>query len=88
MYNGALSDISLGADPYTGNRYAFTGGNPVNFGEFDGHMPAPDPAGSSTPQPTGGCGTPGFIGPCPMAAVAPSVQNPDLQKVLTEEIYT
>ncbi|MFF4088869.1 DNRLRE domain-containing protein [Streptomyces nigra] len=37
MYNGALADMSLGADPYTGNRYAFTGGNPINRVEFDGH---------------------------------------------------
>lgn len=37
MYNGALADMSLGADPYTGNRYAFTGGNPVSRTELDGH---------------------------------------------------
>lgn len=37
MYNGALADMSLGADPYTGNRYAFTGGNPTTNIELDGH---------------------------------------------------
>ncbi|MFI2457975.1 RHS repeat-associated core domain-containing protein [Streptomyces sp. NPDC019539] len=37
MYNGALSDMGLGSDPYTGNRYACTGGNPVNFVEMGGH---------------------------------------------------
>ncbi|MEU4980848.1 DNRLRE domain-containing protein [Streptomyces sp. NPDC021969] len=37
MYNGALADMSLGADPFTGNRYAFTGGNPVSNVEIDGH---------------------------------------------------
>ncbi|MFE0802559.1 DNRLRE domain-containing protein [Streptomyces sp. NPDC058812] len=37
-YNGALDDMRLGVDPYTGNRYAFTGGNPVNRFEVDGHM--------------------------------------------------
>ncbi|WP_256341731.1 DNRLRE domain-containing protein [Streptomyces sp. TLI_105] len=37
MYNGALSDMSLGSDPYTGNRYAFTGGNPTSRVEYDGH---------------------------------------------------
>ncbi|WP_247701713.1 DNRLRE domain-containing protein [Streptomyces sp. F63] len=37
MYNGALADMKLGTDPYTSNRYAFTGGNPVNFVEIDGH---------------------------------------------------
>ncbi|MGA5870465.1 DNRLRE domain-containing protein [Streptomyces cinereoruber] len=38
MYNGALADMSLGADPYTSNRYAFTGGNPVSGVELDGHL--------------------------------------------------
>ncbi|SOD84265.1 RHS repeat-associated core domain-containing protein [Streptomyces sp. Ag109_G2-15] len=37
MYNGALADMDLGADPYTGNRYAFAGGNPVSGVEVDGH---------------------------------------------------
>ncbi|WP_260848651.1 DNRLRE domain-containing protein [Streptomyces sp. SLBN-118] len=48
MYTGALADMSLGADPYTGNRYAFTGGNPTSFLERDGHMLAPEPGGSPT----------------------------------------
>ncbi|MFE0648297.1 DNRLRE domain-containing protein [Streptomyces sp. NPDC059534] len=38
MYNGALSDMSLGADPYTSNRYAFSGGNPTSLVELDGHF--------------------------------------------------
>ncbi|WP_372345906.1 DNRLRE domain-containing protein [Streptomyces sp. KL116D] len=38
MYTGALSDMSLGADPFTGNRYAFGGGNPVSNVEIDGHF--------------------------------------------------
>ncbi|MFE5023482.1 DNA/RNA non-specific endonuclease [Streptomyces sp. NPDC056656] len=38
MYNGALADMGLGADPYTGNRYAFTGGNPTSSVEIDGHF--------------------------------------------------
>ncbi|MFE4990140.1 DNRLRE domain-containing protein [Streptomyces mirabilis] len=38
MYSGALADMSLGADPYTANRYAFAGGNPTSFIELDGHM--------------------------------------------------
>ena len=36
-YNGALDDLSLGLDPWTSNRYAFTGGNPINGVERDGH---------------------------------------------------
>ncbi|MFD2027898.1 DNRLRE domain-containing protein [Promicromonospora aerolata] len=38
MYNGSLANMSLGSDPYTGNRYAFTGGNPINRIELDGHI--------------------------------------------------
>ncbi|MFE7327737.1 DNRLRE domain-containing protein [Streptomyces sp. NPDC057565] len=37
MYNGALADMRLGADPFTGNRYAFGGGNPISNVEIDGH---------------------------------------------------
>ncbi|MEU5162037.1 DNRLRE domain-containing protein [Streptomyces sp. NPDC020875] len=42
MYNGALADMDLGSDPYTGNRYAFTGGNPTSFIEVDGHFSVGD----------------------------------------------
>ncbi|MFD9221188.1 DNRLRE domain-containing protein [Streptomyces sp. NPDC060064] len=42
MYNGALADMRLGADPYTSNRYAFTGGNPTSMVELDGHRPDND----------------------------------------------
>lgn len=41
MYNGALSDMGLGSDPMTGNRYAFGGGNPIGNVELDGHIPIP-----------------------------------------------
>jgi RHS repeat-associated protein len=37
MYNGALDDMGLGADAFTGNRYAFGGGNPISMVELDGH---------------------------------------------------
>jgi RHS repeat-associated protein len=40
MYNGALADQNLATDPFTGNRYAFGGGNPVTSIELDGHRPA------------------------------------------------
>jgi RHS repeat-associated protein len=39
MYNGALADLRLGSDPWTGNRYAFAGGNPITGIEYDGHYP-------------------------------------------------
>ncbi|MEU9879143.1 DNRLRE domain-containing protein [Streptomyces phaeochromogenes] len=38
MYNGALADMGLGSDPFTGSRYAFTGGNPISNVEIDGHF--------------------------------------------------
>ncbi|MBE4736255.1 DddA-like double-stranded DNA deaminase toxin [Streptomyces caniscabiei] len=38
MYGGALADMGLTMDPYTGNRYAFAGGNPISFIEIDGHL--------------------------------------------------
>jgi RHS repeat-associated protein len=40
-YDGALSDLSLAADPYTGNRYAFASGNPISRIELDGHCWGP-----------------------------------------------
>ena len=40
MYNGALADQRLATDPFTGNRYAFGGGNPISSVELDGHRPA------------------------------------------------
>jgi RHS repeat-associated protein len=38
-YNGALADQNLTANPWTGNQYAFTGGNPTTNIELDGHEP-------------------------------------------------
>jgi RHS repeat-associated protein len=37
MYNGALADMQLTTDPFTGNRYTFGAGNPVSNIELDGH---------------------------------------------------
>jgi RHS repeat-associated protein len=37
MYTGALNDLNLGLSPWTNNRYAFTGGNPITLIELDGH---------------------------------------------------
>lgn len=37
MYNGALDDLALSVDPFTGSRYAFGGGNPISNVELDGH---------------------------------------------------
>ncbi|WP_024877228.1 hypothetical protein [Saccharomonospora piscinae] len=38
MYNGALADLNLSTNPWTGNRYAFTSGNPISGIEIDGHL--------------------------------------------------
>jgi hypothetical protein len=38
MYESALADSNMTTDPYTGNRYAFGGGNPLSNVELDGHM--------------------------------------------------
>src|SRR5215207_6885770 len=40
-YDGALSDLGLAADPFTGNRYAFASGNPISRIELDGHCWGP-----------------------------------------------
>ncbi|MDP9794715.1 RHS repeat-associated protein [Catenuloplanes nepalensis] len=42
QYNGALSDMNLATDPFTNNRYAFGGGNPVSQVEIDGHFSLSD----------------------------------------------
>ncbi|HEX5202259.1 MAG TPA: RHS repeat-associated core domain-containing protein [Actinoplanes sp.] len=36
-YNGALDDLNLSVNPWTGSRYSFGGGNPISAVEFDGH---------------------------------------------------
>jgi RHS repeat-associated protein len=70
MYDGALSDMGLTADPFTGSLYAFGGGNPVSNTELDGHAflaPAGGAEGSSTsclgPEIGAGCGgsTPSYL---------------------------
>ncbi len=38
MYNGALTDMGLDTDPFTGGRYTFGDGNPITNIELDGHM--------------------------------------------------
>ncbi|MFC4856912.1 DNRLRE domain-containing protein [Actinophytocola glycyrrhizae] len=36
-YNGALADLNLGTNTWTGNRYTMAGGNPITGIEIDGH---------------------------------------------------
>ncbi len=71
MYDGALGDMQLSTDPFTGNRYTFAAGNPVSNIELDGHTfpggtqcgtpggtpcnPSPPPSGGSDGG--GGCGS-------------------------------
>src|SRR5258708_30777993 len=33
-----MADLSLSIDPLTQNRYDLAGGNPISFGEWDGHL--------------------------------------------------
>jgi RHS repeat-associated protein len=37
-YSSALANLGLSLDPLTQNRYQFTGANPINFIEVDGHF--------------------------------------------------
>lgn len=37
MYDGALNDMGLDTNPFTGARYAFGDGNPISSIELDGH---------------------------------------------------
>ncbi|WP_399477395.1 DNRLRE domain-containing protein [Streptomyces sp. TRM68367] len=92
IYNGALADMGLGADPYTSNRYAFTGGNPISFVELDGHLPCvdgiKDVCGGGDPA-TAGClicltnSNPGATKP---RASMPEVESKELRGII-EELY-
>jgi RHS repeat-associated protein len=48
VFEDAAGDMALQSDPLTNNRYAFTGGNPINNLEFDGHCA---PSGQRNPSP-------------------------------------
>jgi RHS repeat-associated protein len=37
-YTNSLDNLDLSTDPLTQNRYAFTGANPINYIEVDGHV--------------------------------------------------
>ncbi|MGW1007654.1 golvesin C-terminal-like domain-containing protein [Streptomyces sp. NPDC002520] len=89
MYNGALADMGLGNDPYTGNRYAFGGGNPSSFVELDGHLPCAE----GILDVCGGTGAPEWCSVClqtfnpgmakPRAHV-PHVENQKLGNIIKE----
>ena len=51
FFVGASSDLALGTDPLTGNRYVFAAANPVAFYE-DGHCPRPSVCGADTRAPS------------------------------------
>jgi hypothetical protein len=38
FFYGSLADLTLSTDPLTQNRYDLAGGNPISFGEWDGHL--------------------------------------------------
>jgi RHS repeat-associated protein len=61
MYGGALADMNLDTDPFTGNRYTFGDGNPISNIELDGHM-----------FPCDGGGAAGNPASCPTISTKPS----------------
>ncbi|MDR2985332.1 MAG: hypothetical protein LBV34_10880, partial [Nocardiopsaceae bacterium] len=48
-FHGALADLQLSTDPLTQDRYALTGGNPVSFIDWSGHMLASDGSAGGMP---------------------------------------
>jgi hypothetical protein len=60
MYNGALADMALTTDPFTGNRYTFAAGNPISNIELDGHM-FPGGGGAARSIPLGFANESSFI---------------------------
>ncbi|WP_454854038.1 RHS repeat-associated core domain-containing protein [Promicromonospora soli] len=91
MYNGALADIGLGSDVYTGNRYAFTAGNPISFLESDGHEPREihaDAQGGPYEAPTDGflSGLASFFEGLFTAQGEVAVTNAEAQATLGEDI--
>ncbi|MEU4408617.1 DNRLRE domain-containing protein [Streptosporangium sp. NPDC023963] len=69
-YNGALADLSLGTDPWTSNRYAFTGGNPITNIEIDGHYNVASSDGGGLPA------APTSPSPSPGPSPSPSSETP------------
>jgi RHS repeat-associated protein len=55
LYSGAFADLGLAANPLTENRYLFTGANPVNYVELDGHRVAEDDDETCDPISGSGC---------------------------------
>jgi hypothetical protein len=53
LYADALANLGLSTDPLNSNRYLFTGANPINYVELDGHA-----AGAVGPTYDGGTGDP------------------------------
>lgn len=58
-YYGALDNLGLAQDPLTADRYLFTGANPINFIEVDGHYfnTGCQPGQTCTPGDEGGACT-------------------------------
>jgi RHS repeat-associated protein len=50
LYNGALDDLDLTADPFTNNRYSFAAGNPTSMVDLTGHIPTADNPVSANPE--------------------------------------
>jgi RHS repeat-associated protein len=77
MYNGALTDMGLDTDPFTGNRYTFGAGNPLSNIEFTGHQFLMPVGGGGCDSTTPGC--PGSSAPTPSPNPAVAQQSPPAQ---------
>lgn len=49
-FRSAAADVGLATDPSTATRYGFTGGNPINFADPDGHRPGAEHFGRAHPR--------------------------------------
>jgi RHS repeat-associated protein len=49
VFYSAMSNLGLGTDPLTQNRYSLAGGNPVSFVEADGHGPIDENGNTRSP---------------------------------------
>ena len=69
MYNGAIADMALDTNPFTGNRYTFGAGNPVSNIELNGRQLIAPAGGGGCDNTTPGC--PGYGAPSPVPGPRP-----------------
>jgi RHS repeat-associated protein len=67
-YGGAVADMGLTTDPWTMNRYAFGGGNPISSVEVDGHLPCWLSVSLTCPKPNLDANQDGYVTPGDLAS--------------------